>query len=155
MITWKTHTLQVGDFFMQDGLLVAKDQTLTAEEQGKCIGIVYRIGTGSGDAVENYEDKLTAIHGYVLALQQSSQKWGDASRVFGTGTSGGAELGYKSTRMIMAVAASESKSFPACSYCVNYTPRLPELQAAGIIPQQGRYEILRLVPTVMGLTPIG
>ena len=32
-------------------------------------------------------------------------------------------------------------------------PRLPELQSAGIIPQQGRYEILRLMPTVMGLTP--
>ena len=138
VVTWKTHTLQVGDFFMLDGSLVAKDQTLTAEEQAKCIGIVYRIGTGSSDAVENYEDKLTAIHGYVLALQQSSQTWGDASRVFGTGTSGGAELGYKSTRMIMAVAASESKSFPACSYCVNYTPASTGITSGWYYPTTGQ-----------------
>ena len=138
VVTWKTHTLQVGDFFMQDGSLVAKDQTLTAEEQGKCIGIVYRIGTGSSDAVENYEDKLTAIHGYVLALQQSSKTWGDASRVFGTGTSGGAELGYKSTRMIMAVAVSESKSFPACSYCVNYTPASTGITSGWYYPTTGQ-----------------
>ena len=123
---------------MLDGSLVAKDQTLTAEEQAKCIGIVYRIGTGSSDAVENYEDKLTAIHGYVLALQQSSQTWGDASRVFGTGTSGGAELGYKSTRMIMAVAASESKSFPACSYCVNYTPASTGITSGWYYPTTGQ-----------------
>lgn len=140
VVTWKTHTLQVGDFFMQDGSLVAEDQTLTDEEQAKCIGIVYRIGTGDSDAVENYEDKLTAIHGYVLALQQSEQTWGDASDVFGIGKSSTAELGYKSTRMIMAAAADGSKSFPACSYCVNYTPVSTGITSGWYYPTIGQVQ---------------
>ena len=125
---------------MQDGSLVAEDQTLTDEEQAKCIGIVYRIGTGDSDAVENYEDKLTAIHGYVLALQQSEQTWGDASDVFGIGKSSTAELGYKSTRMIMAAAADGSKSFPACSYCVNYTPVSTGITSGWYYPTIGQVQ---------------
>lgn len=122
VITRKTHTLKSGDFFMQDGSLVAGDQTLTSEEQANCIGIIYKVGTGARDNINYYGDKLTAIHGYVVALQQSSQVWGDASRVFGIGDTTLSEEGYKSTQMIMTAATNESKKFPACFYCVNYTP---------------------------------
>ncbi len=134
-----SHVLQSGDFFMKDGSLLAASRTeLNEEEQANCIGIVFRIGTGSSDAVDNYEGKLTTIHGYVLALQQSWQTWGDGSRVFGTGTSGGAELGYKSTQMIMAAAASESRSFPACFYCVNYTPAPTGVTSGWYYPTTGQ-----------------
>ena len=55
VVTWKKHTLQVGEFFMQDGSLVAKDQALTAEEQGKCIGIVYRIEMCIRDRLDTHQ----------------------------------------------------------------------------------------------------
>ncbi|WP_125910794.1 fimbrillin family protein [Bacteroides timonensis] len=39
-ITSKTHTLQVGDFYMNDGSLVSKDKLSEAQKQA-CIGVVY------------------------------------------------------------------------------------------------------------------
>nr|WP_302829182.1 fimbrillin family protein [uncultured Bacteroides sp.] len=120
-----THTLAVGDFYMKNGALVAKNKAeLTEEEQTNCIGIVYKVGAGNGDSLSDYGGKLTTIHGYVLALQQSWQVWGDASRIFVTGD-GGSHFGYKGTQILLTAAATESKSFPACMYCVNYKPATP------------------------------
>lgn len=114
-----------GDFYMQPGMIMTgSKETLTEEEQTNCIGIVYKVGIGSGDSLDDYEGKLTAIHGYVLALQESWQVWGDGSKSF-VGGDGGSHKGYSGTQTLLTLAATESKSFPACMYCVNYTPAAP------------------------------
>lgn len=116
--------LQVGDFYYQDGSIVPGSEDFYQFSGNQCIGVVFKVGTGKGDSLGDYEGKLTAIHGYVLALQQSSQVWGDGSRVF-VGGDGGSHFGYKGTQILLKAAAAESKSFPACMYCVNYTPAAP------------------------------
>lgn len=71
----------VGDFYMQNGMIVAgSKETLTAEEKVNCIGIVFKVGAGSGDNASNYDGKLTAIQGYVVSLRQEWLAWGDASK---------------------------------------------------------------------------
>lgn len=45
-----------------------------------CVGIVFKVGAGDGDAASNYDNKLTAIHGYVVALKDAhneSGAWGE------------------------------------------------------------------------------
>ena len=112
----------VGDFYMQNGMIVAgSKETLTAEEQANCIGIVFKVGAGNMDNISRYDGKLTAIHGYVMSLGQASRAWGDASKSW-TGTSWSEYEGYVYTRRILAGMA-EGKSFPACQWCVEYTPK--------------------------------
>lgn len=72
-VTEKSHTLQVGDFYMSDGSLVGKDEDLTDAQQANCIGIVFQ--------VHNNE-----MHGEVIALHNADYDydvgvlWDDATR---------------------------------------------------------------------------
>lgn len=59
--------LQVGDFFFKDGRIVPKEVSVLADPEN-CIGLIYKIGVGSGDSTEDYDGKLTVIHGYVLSV---------------------------------------------------------------------------------------
>lgn len=77
----KTHTLQMGDYFMKDGMLLSKDtDPLSAAQQAACIGIVLKVGKDeSGDWKDDYEYKLkdgttpmNNIHGYVLSLNEGN-----------------------------------------------------------------------------------
>lgn len=48
-----------------------------------CIGIVFKSGAGEGDDISAYENKLTAIHGYVVALNDAHDQagaWGIRGR---------------------------------------------------------------------------
>ena len=76
-VTQKTHTLQAGDFYMNDGSLLGKDETnLTPEQKATCIGIVYWVGdptnTTNGDPLlgksEHHPD---CKHGLVIALHKA------------------------------------------------------------------------------------
>lgn len=50
-VTTKPHTLQVGDFFMNDGSLVGKGATLNDGQKAACIGIVFQtVQSRIGDA---------------------------------------------------------------------------------------------------------
>ena len=111
----------VGDFYMQNGMIVAGDKaTLTDEEQANCIGVVFKVGVGSQDDASRYDSKLTAIHGYVMSLDQAHLAWGDNSKGW-TGTSWLEYEGYVYTKLILAGIA-EGKSFPAFEWCINHTP---------------------------------
>lgn len=112
--------LQVGDFYYQDGSIVPGSEDFYQFSGNPCIGVVFKVGAGSQDRVSDYEGKISIIHGYVLALNQSSQKWGDASQKW-TNTSWFEYQGYQYTKALRAGIAG-GYSFPACSYCLNYTP---------------------------------
>ncbi|WP_044269425.1 fimbrillin family protein [Bacteroides timonensis] len=90
-ITSKTHTLQVGDFYMNDGSLVAHDATLTDAQKEACIGIIYstsasRIGDAAKKALT--QKGVTIPHGLVMALTNASEKcrWGETYRNENNGT---------------------------------------------------------------------
>ena len=111
----------VGDFYMQDGrIVVGSKETLAAEEQANCIGIVFKVGAGNQDNISNYDGKLTAIHGYVMSLDQVSRTWGDKSKGW-TGTSWYEYWAYPYTKLLLEGMA-QGYSFPGCKWCVEYTP---------------------------------
>ncbi|MDE6410587.1 MAG: fimbrillin family protein [Muribaculaceae bacterium] len=41
-------------------------------EKWECIGVVFKVGPGNGDTVENYGGRLETIHGYAVALHDVS-----------------------------------------------------------------------------------
>lgn len=137
--------LQVGDFYYQDGSILPKDSEFYQFDSNPCIGIMYRIGTGSEDNLSYYEGKIPAIHGYVLSLHEASKTWGDGSKVWGKGGSGGAHYGFASTQMIMKGIA-EGKSFPACSYCVEYTPAPTGVSSGWYLPTTGQLRTFVINP---------
>lgn len=131
-----TYNLQVGDFFMNDGSLLGKDEDLSAEQKAACLGVVLKVGKdGNGNWNDDCSYKLkdgttdmTTIHGYVLALYNANGgnycQWGsygtkvehtDMNREQETGF-----YGYKNTNAIKSFAASQSKTlqtdFPATYY---------------------------------------
>lgn len=112
--------LQVGDFYYQDGSIVPGNEDFYQFSENPCIGVVFKVGAGSQDRVSDYEGKISAIHGYVLALNQANKTWGDASQKW-TNTSWFEYQGYQYTKALRAGIAG-GYSFPACSYCINYTP---------------------------------
>lgn len=69
---------QGGDYYYFDGTW-RPDYTSAKT----CIGIVFKVGAGDGDAASNYDNKLTAIHGYVVALKDAHDQagaWGIRKR---------------------------------------------------------------------------
>lgn len=130
--------LQIGDFYYQDGGILPKDSVFYDFASNPCIGIVFQIGVLRDDALADYGNKLSAIHGYVVGLQQVSTSWGDQSRVFGIGGAGYSAHGYKSTQMIMKAASEEGKNFPACSWCVNNSPVPTGITSGWYFPATGQ-----------------
>jgi hypothetical protein len=68
-----------GDFFLDDGTLVHRQDGLTAEEQKKCIGVIYYM---DGDNSRFGTEELSALgtpHGYVLSLKTAASAicWGE------------------------------------------------------------------------------
>lgn len=74
-----TFTLQIGDYFCNDGTLLSRDETLSEEEAAKVIGVVYRIGT----AACLQEDYPSATHAEVLALNVASSIAKDVTAQWG------------------------------------------------------------------------
>lgn len=75
-----TYTLdkaQKGDFYCMtaggEGFLIPKElSSLITDKSLTCIGIVFKAGVGMEDDVSKYENKLSAIHGYAVALKDAS-----------------------------------------------------------------------------------
>lgn len=69
---------QAGDYYYSDGTW-RPDYTSAKT----CIGIVFKVGAGEGDDISAYDNKLTAIHGYVVALEDAHSEagaWGIRTR---------------------------------------------------------------------------
>lgn len=77
-----------------------------------CIGIVFKVGAGSGDNASNYDGKLTAIQGYVVSLRQEWLAWGDASKKWTDVLYD--YRGYLNTKKILE-GINQGYSFPACN----------------------------------------
>lgn len=71
----------VGDFYMSDGTLVGKDETLTPMQKDACIGIVYSTDASRiGEAAKKVlTDQGVTPHGLVMALTNASEgcRWGE------------------------------------------------------------------------------
>lgn len=73
-------SIQIGDFYLNDGTLLNKDVELTDDQKAACIGVVCYSGS---DAYNNdpllKEDHPDCTHGLVIALNNSgSSKWSEA-----------------------------------------------------------------------------
>lgn len=69
--------MQIGDYYFSDNTTAA----VWKKDGVQCIGIVFHVGSGEGDKVENYNGKLTenVIKGYAVALRdahESAGAWG-------------------------------------------------------------------------------
>lgn len=116
-----SYTLAIGDFFMKNGAIVpGSKETLNEMEQANCIGIVFKVGAGTQDNASRYDGKLTAIHGYVVSLDQANRSWGDNSKSW-TNSSWYEYEGYVYTKILLEGMA-QGKSFPACLWCVEHKP---------------------------------
>ena len=94
--------IKLGDYYYSDGALSSDYNT-----DKTCIGIVFKIGAGEGDVVSNYGNKLTVIHGYVVALQDAHTDtgvWGtrgtDIQQLPNEGSFTGKYNGYTNTSIV-------------------------------------------------------
>lgn len=72
------HTLQIGDFFMKDGTLLAKDVILTEEQKSNCIGIVFWLGDPTAERMGDPALRVECpdcTHGLVTALTSKASQW--------------------------------------------------------------------------------
>lgn len=125
-VTTKEHLLQPGDYYLTDGHLLAKDVTLTDEEEKKVIGKVCRVGQGQNDNADYYYYYhsgigLTKCHGYVAAMKDAYLKcflWGDNSIAYDR-----PKGGYDSNWEIISkvgVGNLKNSNFQAFYYAVVY-----------------------------------
>lgn len=104
------HNLQAGDFFMNDGSLVGKDETLTDTQKNACIGIVYWLGDIKSDNYGLLDSKFPdGTHGLVVSLWNMPNP-DDPSSVIMTWTYGGYEFIYN---WLSSASWSGSVSRPA------------------------------------------
>lgn len=69
-VTQKTHQLQVGDFYMNDGsLLAGSTATLTAAQKAACVGVVFWVGDATAKDKTLKADHESCTHGLVVALK--------------------------------------------------------------------------------------
>lgn len=135
-VTEIPHTLAIGDFYMNDGTLLAKESELNEEQKANCLGIVIKVGRdNSGALIDNGEYKrkgtdipMNAIHGYVFALYDANGgnicQWG--SKGTATNTDGSLDsrfYGYANTHIIKNFALNNKwnleNAFPATYYATD------------------------------------
>lgn len=108
----ETQQLQVGDFYYADGTCL--DKLLMNRP---CIGIVFKVGAGEADDISAYDNKLTAIQGYAVALHDVARfgiKWSENTENCGTSTSTTDYKGYGNTQKIQQVINYSETKYPIC-----------------------------------------
>ena len=74
-VTQKTHQLQVGDFYMNDGsLLAGSTATLTDAQKAACVGVVFWVGDATAKDKTLKADHESCTHGLVVALKNAIDK---------------------------------------------------------------------------------
>lgn len=114
--------LQVGDFFFKGGRIVPGEVSVLADPEN-CIGIIYKIGVGSGDYITDYGSKLTTIHGYVLSVycKEGDVTYGPYEDA-GTSKSSSDYRGYFNTMKMKAAAdvhgglSTATEGYPVAYY---------------------------------------
>ena len=97
---------EVGDYYYADGTW--SPDYPSGSSSAACIGIVFKVGAGTGDAASNYGSKLpNGIRGYVVALNdafESKCAWGGDNVLIRTSTNQEDYLGYSNSLKIVATA---------------------------------------------------
>lgn len=111
---------QVGDYYYADGTW---SPTYTSGTSPACIGIVFKLGAGTGDNASKYGNKLPdGIHGYVVALKDANEgeklAWSTEKTITGVSTSQTNFDGYSNTQIIKNISGYETK-YPAFKSCIN------------------------------------
>lgn len=71
-VTTKSHTLQAGDFYMNDGsLLAGSTGTLTDAQKQACVGVVFWVGDATEKDQTLQSDHEGCTHGLVVALKDA------------------------------------------------------------------------------------
>lgn len=140
----ETHTLAVGDFYMNDGRVLS---TLPDEEKGNCIGIVFSTTSPySQDKTLNPKFK----HGLVMALTDASTsaQWktsndGDEEKLTNCETLQECRddlSGYSNSNKIWTTYNSSLSNYPAFQKAKEYTTTLPEGKTSGwFLPSIGQW----------------
>ncbi|WP_158712745.1 fimbrillin family protein [Parabacteroides pacaensis] len=110
---------QVGDYYYSDGTW---SSTYTPGTSPACIGVVFKVGAGTGDYRSNYYGKLSSILGYVAALQNANGgnklAWSTEKINTGVSTSQTNFDGYSNTQIITNISGYKTK-YPAFESCIN------------------------------------
>lgn len=133
--TYDLDDARVGDFYCRNsndkGYLIPGDATLSVSQKGACIGIVIKVGkddegSWKDDCVYKFKgtsDRMTTIHGYVLALYDAINycEWGSEGTMVGTnGERERGFYGYSNTQAIISYNKTNNKTllsdFPATHY---------------------------------------
>ena len=98
-----------GDFYYSDG-------TWSADLWDKpCIGIVFKAGTGTNDALNDYDSKLSGqINGYAVAVQDAARfgiKWSIVQQNCGTSTAYDYK-GYYNTAKVLCINGYSQTTYP-------------------------------------------
>lgn len=69
------HTLQAGDFYLEDGTLLSKDTPLTEAQKAACAGIVFWVGDATATDPALERDFPQCTHGLVVSLKETKSAW--------------------------------------------------------------------------------
>lgn len=134
--TTKEHTLQVGDYYMNDGSLLPSGTELTDEQKNNCIGIVFAL-----DSEYDKSSYPSAIHGYVVALQDANSSTCIWSSDTGLDIEGVTNYdytpdwsGYGNTQAITNESGYSESTYPAAYYAKTYTPAAPAGTSGWFLP---------------------
>lgn len=128
---------EVGDYYYADGTW--SPDYLSGSGSPACIGIVFKVGAGTGDDASYYGSKLPkGIRGYVAALQDANNgnqlAWSTETTATGVSTSQANFDGYSNTQIIKRIPGYETK-YPAFQSCIeNNGTAAPDASSGWYLP---------------------
>lgn len=72
---YRETTLQVGDFYLEDGTLLSKDTPLTDAQKAACAGIVFWVDDVTATDPALKRDFPQCTHGLVVSMKETESKW--------------------------------------------------------------------------------
>ena len=137
-----TRNLAIGDLVYNDGGTIAFfPGSATAVPTSNCLGAIWSLGQRSGDSPSNYDSKLSAVHGYVVALKQSPQS-NFCTQNFTIGSAGQKSdpvTGYINTKKIRSMPGYSATTYPACWKASNWSPSAPNGTSGWYLPSLNEY----------------
>lgn len=137
------YNLALGDYVYNMGGAIAffPEIALNNSPKSNCIAVISKMGQGTGDNPSNYDGKLSAVHGYAVALKDAVSGtclWAstDPKDQIGVGSSLSEEdyVGYSNTKKIKAVSGYSENTFPACWKACNYSVSAPSNSSGWYLP---------------------
>lgn len=147
---YQTRDIQIGDYYYSDGSIYPGDGASPFTVAQGCIGVVYKVGAGVKDIIDNYSDTglQGAIHGYVIAAGKAKEDnhslaWATVDNrnyYVGTFKSQTTFEGYTDTRLIqtMSEKVKDKCEYPACFAAVNYPVTAPSNSSGWYLPSAGQ-----------------